>query len=187
MIAIRPATDEDAEFLQDMLAVAADWRRDAPRTGTEVMADPHVARYAADWPCTGDVGFVATDGDDALGAAWYRSFNRLDAGYGFVDEHTPELSIGVVHHARGRGVGRALLRALIEEAQHSGLPALSLSVEADNPAASLYRDLGFEEASTDGGAITMILRLGTEANAASAASAPSPTSGRCCPRSTSPR
>ncbi len=142
-----------------MLAIAADWRENAPRPATEVMADPHVAKYIAAWPRAGDVGFVAEEGGVELGAAWYRKFARHDAGYGFVDEQTPELSIGVVDRARGRGVGGALLRALIDEAQRSGVPALSLSVEPDNPAASLYRRLGFEGHSTSGGATTMILRL----------------------------
>jgi ribosomal protein S18 acetylase RimI-like enzyme len=159
VITIRRATGEDAEFLQHMLAIAADWRDNVARPATEVMADPHVARYIADWPRAGDVGFVAEDRGATLGAAWYRTFARQDAGYGFVDEQTPELSIGVVRHARGRGVGGALLRALIDEAQRSGVPALSLSVEVDNPAASLYRRVGFEEVSASGGASTMVLLL----------------------------
>ncbi len=159
MLSIRRATAGDAAFLRDMLAIAADWRDDVSRPASEVMADLHVARYIADWPRAGDVGFIAEAGAIPLGAAWHRMFKRTDAGYGFVDERTPELSIGVVHHARGRGIGGALLRALIDEAQRSGVPALSLSVETDNPAASLYRRLGFREVSTTGGAITMILLL----------------------------
>jgi RimJ/RimL family protein N-acetyltransferase len=66
-------------------------------------------------------------------------------GYGFVDESTPELGIAVSPEVRGRGIGRALLASLIEHARAAQLPALSLSVESDNPALRLYERLGFEK------------------------------------------
>ena len=108
----------------------------------EVLAEPAFARYVADWPRDGDVGLIAEEGTIPVGAVWWRMFTQRDPGYGFVDEYTPELSIGVLYRGRRRGVGTRLLHALIAEAQRSALPALSLSVEPDNPAASLYRRLG---------------------------------------------
>lgn len=155
VIVIRGATAEDAMFLHEMLAVAADWRREIPRPATEVLAEPGFARYVTGWPRDGDVGFVAEEGNITVGAAWWRTFSQNDHGYGFIDEFIPEVSIGVVHRARRRGVGTELLQTLIEEAKRSARPALSLSVEADNPAASLYRRLGFVEVSNTGGSITM--------------------------------
>ena len=125
----------------------------------EVLAEPALARYVTDWPREGDVGFIAEDETIPVGAAWWRMFTSRDPGYGFIDEFTPELSIGVLYRARRRGIGTRLLHALIDEAQRSALPALSLSVEPDNPAASWYRRLGFEEVSRTGGSITMALRL----------------------------
>jgi ribosomal protein S18 acetylase RimI-like enzyme len=154
VIVIRRATAQDASFLHEMLAVAADWRRRAPRPTTEVLAEPALARYVTDWPREGDVGFVAEEAV-TVGAAWWRTFDTLDPGYGFVDEFTPELSIGVLSSARRRGIGTELLHALIDEAGRSALPALSLSVEPDNPATSLYRRLGFHELRRAGGSITM--------------------------------
>ena len=49
--------------------------------------------------------------------------------------------------------------ALIECARERAVPALSLSVEPDNPAARLYRRLGFVEVGGVGGAVTMVLTL----------------------------
>ncbi|HVM65546.1 MAG TPA: GNAT family N-acetyltransferase, partial [Acidimicrobiales bacterium] len=70
-----------------------------------------------------------------------------------------EISIGVVEPARGRGTGRALLGALVEEAARREVRALSLSVEPDNDAMHLYKKSGFREVGYHGGATTMVLAL----------------------------
>lgn len=55
-------------------------------------------------------------------------------------------TIAVAPRARRRGLGRALMRALIGEARNRGAREVFLEVRADNPAAqTLYRELGFEE------------------------------------------
>ncbi|HZM37464.1 MAG TPA: GNAT family N-acetyltransferase [Acidimicrobiales bacterium] len=159
MATVRRATAADAPFLQQVLAIAADWRPDARvRTVAAVMADPALAHYVAGWPAPRDVGFVVED-DRPLGAAWWRFFTEQDPGYGFVDPATPEISIGVTTGFRRRGLGTALLEALVDEARHLGVPALSLSVETGNPARSLYQRLGFVTRSRAAGSLTMILKL----------------------------
>ena len=50
----------------------------------------------------------------------------------------PELTIAVRPGERGRGIGSALLTALLDEARARELPALSLSVSERNPALRLY-------------------------------------------------
>jgi ribosomal-protein-alanine acetyltransferase len=55
-------------------------------------------------------------------------------------------TIAVAPHARRRGLGRALMLALIGEARNRGAREVFLEVRADNPGAqTLYRALGFEE------------------------------------------
>ncbi|MGH7233080.1 MAG: GNAT family N-acetyltransferase [Nitrospiraceae bacterium] len=63
-------------------------------------------------------------------------------GYGYIDEETPELAMGVVPPWRGRGVGTALLRHVIECASKHYL-GISLSVRSTNPAVRLYERAGF--------------------------------------------
>jgi N6-L-threonylcarbamoyladenine synthase/ribosomal-protein-alanine N-acetyltransferase len=54
-------------------------------------------------------------------------------------------TIAVAAHARRRGLGRALMVALLEEAQRREAREVFLEVRADNPnAEALYRSLGFE-------------------------------------------
>lgn len=55
-------------------------------------------------------------------------------------------TIAVAESARGRGLGRLLMTALIDRAESTGASELFLEVRQDNPIAqTLYRSLGFEE------------------------------------------
>ena len=100
-----------------MLVAAAFWRPDGPRGSVEeVLSQPHLAHYVAGWPQLGDLGVVALDGQQPVGAAWVRPLPESDPGYGFVDAVTPELSMGVAQAWRGRGVGSRLLDALVAAA-----------------------------------------------------------------------
>jgi [ribosomal protein S18]-alanine N-acetyltransferase len=55
-------------------------------------------------------------------------------------------TVAVAAHARRQGLGRALVVALLAEADRRGARRVFLEVRADNaPAQELYRSLGFEE------------------------------------------
>jgi L-amino acid N-acyltransferase YncA len=57
-----------------------------------------------------------------------------------------EESVYVAHRTRGRGVGRALLAALIESARAGGLWTLQAGIFPENEASlALHRSLGFRE------------------------------------------
>ncbi len=63
------------------------------------------------------------------------SSRPAEPGFGYVDERTPELAIAVVPSKRGRGIGDALLRWLLETAGDDGYAALSLCVDSANAGA----------------------------------------------------
>ena len=109
---------------------------------------------------SGDRGVVAIDESGRrVGAAWYRLFAQDDRSYGFVDERTPEITLAVAPSARGRGLGEALMQALVAAARQEGHPALSLSVEEDNRRAlGIYTRLGFRRVGGEDGAWTMLYR-----------------------------
>nr|WP_179581123.1 ribosomal protein S18-alanine N-acetyltransferase [Leifsonia psychrotolerans] len=55
-------------------------------------------------------------------------------------------TIGVTESARGKGLGRTLMQALIAEGYKRGAREIFLEVRADNPSAQrLYTRLGFDE------------------------------------------
>jgi GNAT superfamily N-acetyltransferase len=111
------------------------------------MALPQLRRYFVGWGRPGDAGVVAVTADGArLGVAWYRLFPAEEPGFGFIAVDVPELAMGVVAEARGRGIGGALLDALL--AREQGFRALSLAVDRQNPARRLYERKGFRDAGT---------------------------------------
>ena len=154
---IRRGGPRDVPFLRDMLRHAFYWRTPV---GDE---EPPLTRYVRDWGRRGDRSLIVFDDYVPVGAAWYRLFTRDDAGFGFVDEQTPELAIAVVPSRRGRGFGHELLTNLLQCARKDGFDAISLSVAKDNPAVGLYESCGFERVRDDDGAIVMRADLRTAA------------------------
>ena len=64
--------------------------------------------------------------------------------YGHIDEHTPSLAISLYPPFRGKGIGTRLMREMTSLLRAKGYKQVSLSVQKANPAARLYRCLGFE-------------------------------------------
>ena len=161
---IRPAGPGDQEFLWDMLYEAIHWvpERSGPKPPREkLLPEPEISHYLKGWGREGDAAAMAVtlDGDRRIGAIWYRLMPVEDPGYGFVDASTPEIGLAVAPDFRGRGVGGALLRAIMEEAKSGGFDALSLSVERTNPAVRLYESYGFERLFEVGASWTMKVDL----------------------------
>lgn len=141
---LRRAAQTDARFLGDMLVEAANWRAGGVRPRHEVLTSSEHRRYLAGWKRLSDDGLVATGEDGVpVGAAWYRVLPQNDPGLGFIGVAVPELIIGVHPLWRARGVGRSLLRAVVQLAGVQGHARISLSVERDNFARNLYRAEGF--------------------------------------------
>jgi len=159
-IEIRPAIAEDAAFMTMMLVAAMNWSDAHQLSSADLLADPQVWNYIADWPRADDHGLIAADQAGAsLGACWLRYRPSSSRGFGFLAPDVPELTIGVRAEARRAGVGRALLRDTAKQAQARGTARLSLSVEQGNPAAHLYRSEGWRVVMSDVEADTMVLDL----------------------------
>ncbi len=142
-----------------MLAHAAVWQQGADVPESEaVLAIPELARYIEGWPRRGDFALIAV-GPAPIGAVWWRQLTESDAGFGYVADDIPEIAMAVRPHCRGRGIGTALLQSLIASAEGERLPALSLSVDRDNPAIHLYQRLGFTTIGGAGSSVTMVRRF----------------------------
>ena len=104
----------------------------------------------ADWTGAGDTEQRWRDRLDAVPINLVAESDGV--GVGLVSltrilNHEAELiSLWVAPPARGRGVGEALVRALVDRARESGALRVVLEVERENePAMSLYARCGFAE------------------------------------------
>lgn len=155
---LRALRESDA----DLLAVATlgnmNWCAERFTMG-DILTRREFAHYLTIEPTRGDFGVVAERDGVPLGVCWALFLPADDPGYGFVDVRTPEASLWVAPEARGQGLGRRLLRAVVAEAGARGLGQISLSVEPDNHAKRLYASLGFEDVAGREDDGVMLLRL----------------------------
>jgi ribosomal protein S18 acetylase RimI-like enzyme len=162
---IRPGTPDDVPFLEAMLLEAFFWDPAVRRTPVDSLrSDSEFVKLLASWGRPGDRAVIAVDGGTEVGAAWFRLWTPNHNSYGFVDASTPEVAMAVRLDHRGKGIGRALLTALIASARDDGFSALSLSVNPRNPARALYESLGFTKGGEAGTSWTLRLPLGTRSS-----------------------
>jgi transglutaminase-like putative cysteine protease len=134
---IRALTNDDESGLWTMLMYAAH------ESSSEIVRqNADLALYVKDWGQIGDWGFVVSEGEEYIGAAWLRLFTDEEHGYGYIQSDIPELAFAVSPAYRGQGIGTKLLMQVIESAP-SIYPAISLSVRSNNPVLNLYQRVGF--------------------------------------------
>lgn len=107
-----------------------------------IMAAAFDPRYGEAWTRSQCIGILAMPG------VWLTIARVEGVAVGFalsraIMDEAELLLIAVDPAARGRGVGAALLRGMIAEAQGRGVAKLHLEVRANNPAIALYARHGF--------------------------------------------
>jgi ribosomal-protein-alanine N-acetyltransferase len=159
-VILRPLTSIDEPFLWDILYYAIYIEAGDPMPSPNIIYDPEISKYVANWGQHGDSGVVVIDCDKPVGAAWLRLFSASDKGYGYVADDVPELSIAMLPDYRGKGVGTLVLSTLIDSVHSTkNYSAISLSVSPNNPAMRLYERLGFKTVGMSGTSLVMRLDL----------------------------
>jgi [ribosomal protein S18]-alanine N-acetyltransferase len=154
---IRKGTNEDLDFLWEMLYQAIYVPEGEERPSREIMQDPSVRRSLDGWGRKGDLSLIATDElDKPVGSVWIRLFDESNKTYGYVDNQTPLLGIAMLPEYRGKGIGTLLMDELFKEARALGYQKISLSVDPNNPAVRLYQRYGFEKIGVDGTSWDMV-------------------------------
>ena len=106
----------------------------------DILADPQLQVYVQDFgKQTGDFGLFAEVEGVIAGAVWA----RIMEDYGYIDNETPSLAIALYKEYRGKGVGTALLQAMLKLLQEHGYEQVSLAVQKENYAVKLYTACGF--------------------------------------------
>jgi ribosomal protein S18 acetylase RimI-like enzyme len=159
-VTLRPLTRADEPFLWEMLYLAIHIESGANPPPRDIVRQPDLARYVANWGRLGDSGVVAIDGEKQVGAAWLRLFTASDKGYGYIADNIPELSTAMLPNYRGKGVGTLLLSRILDSVRAGkNYAAISLSVSPTNPAVRLYERLGFKTVGISGTSLVMRLNL----------------------------
>lgn len=141
-LAIRPATSTDLDAInaiynEQIAGGVATW--DTEPWSTARRRDWWEGHNGADQPI-----LVAEDAGTIAGFA-YLTYMSQKPGWRFTREATVYLGPGY----RGRGHGRLLLAALLDEGRRAGVRLVVASIESENAASlALCRSLGFTEVGT---------------------------------------
>ena len=134
----------DDASAEDIPAITAILNHAAAHTTATWHEYPKTEREMAEWFAARRREYAVLAARDASGFLGYGSYGpfRIPSGYRFSAEH----SIYVREDARGRGIGKALLAALIDRARAHGLHALIGGVDSQNSLSiALHKTFGFEE------------------------------------------
>ena len=154
--AIRPMEAGEYPLLEGFLYQAIFVPPGGQPPPREVVQKPELQVYVQGFG-TGpwDRCFVAVLEGRPVGAAW----SRVMDDYGHVDDETPSLAISLYPGHRGRGLGTAMLGALLGCLQSQGCQRVSLAVQKANYARKLYQKAGFRTISENQEEYIMVCSL----------------------------
>ena len=134
--AIRPSIPADAEAVWRCLDSVARERRHIAMVEPPTLGEVH--SFLGTLADRGVIQFVALAGSKVVG--WCDVTRKPIEGF----RHSGVLGMGLLQAYRRRGLGSALLRAVLAEAQLQGLNRIELEVYTSNqPAIALYQRFGF--------------------------------------------
>jgi len=86
-----------------------------------------------------DHAIIAEVDGKIIGAVW----TRIMHDYGHIDDDTPSLAISLYKQYRGNGIGKQLMKSMLNLLKRKGYARVSLSVQKANYAVKLYKRVGF--------------------------------------------
>lgn len=155
-LAIRDIRADELPLLEDFLYEAIFVPEGVTPPQRSVIREPLLWRTIEGFGMLPDDRcLVAEVAGQVVGAVWCRTADQ----YGHIDDETPSLSIALYPEFRGRGIGTALMRAMLVHLTEAGYARVSLSVQQENYARRLYESLGFTTVGETGGELVMACQL----------------------------
>ncbi len=141
---IRKIKHKETDFLKEMLYLALFVPEGQPLFPKSILDNPDISKYIDHWGALpNDLALVALINNELIGAIWGRTFSKSNAGFGFIDENTPEICMAVKEKFRNQGIGTKLIDEISKIYFSKGIKSISLSVDKENRAKLLYKRKGF--------------------------------------------
>lgn len=154
---IRPLDKTEYPLLDDFLYEAIFIPEGVEAPPRDIILRPELQVYVEDFGTRrGDYALAAEIQGKVVGAVWV----RIMEDYGHIDDNTPSFAISLYPEYRGRGIGTALMKAMLVLLRREGYPCASLAVQKANYAVKMYRKVGFETVSENEEEYIMLCRLG---------------------------
>ncbi|MCL2793039.1 MAG: GNAT family N-acetyltransferase [Spirochaetaceae bacterium] len=140
---IRELKKSETHLLED-LAYEAIFQRDKSKPiPRDAVKQPEIKVFYEDFGKPDDKCFVAEIEGKIIGAVWTRILAGKVKGFGNIDSCTPEFAISLYEEYRGKGIGTALMKYMLEALKKHGYKRVSLAVQKDNFAVKMYQNVGF--------------------------------------------
>ena len=137
---IREIEKTEISLLDDFLYEAIFIPEGVTPPPKDIIEDEELQIYVKDFgKYKDDICFVAEVEGKVVGAVWLRVIDD----YGHIDDDTPSLSISVYKGYRNLGIGKALIKNVLEEIKKRGYKKTSLSVQKANYAFEIYKKAGY--------------------------------------------
>jgi ribosomal protein S18 acetylase RimI-like enzyme len=159
-ISYRNIKKSDYPFLREMLYQSIFTPPGLERFDKSIIDNPEIAKYIENWNEDVDFGILISIENLPIGAIWARLFTNQNKGYGYVNDHTPELGMALYDNYRNLGLGTRLMEKFLEQAKTLGYKSISLSVDKRSPAFRFYERFGFTVVDELETAYTMIKSIG---------------------------
>ncbi len=161
-ITIREMTTAEVSILETMLYEAIYQPDETNPIPRKVINVPEVRVYIENFgQKKDDYCLVADLNSQIVGMVWVRILADEIKGYGNIDDNTPEFAISLFKEHRKQGIGMLLMKRMISYLTENGYQQTSLSVQKENYAVKMYKDLGFEIIDENKEDYIMLLNLRT--------------------------
>ncbi len=141
---IREIKSNEVGILKDMLYEAIYQPDETNLLPRDVIYQPELSIFIDNWGKADDLCFVAEINGKIIGAVWTRILNGVVKGFGNIDEKTPEFAIALYKEYRNKGIGTSLMRHMLYNLKARGYKQASLSVQKENYAVKMYKNIGFK-------------------------------------------
>ena len=153
---IRPLKADETELLKDFLYEAIFIPEGVEAPDRSIINQPELSLYYEDFGSgPADHCLVAEVEGKVIGVVWTRIMND----YGHVDDDTPSFAISLYKEYRGKGIGTAMMRRMLELLRRQGWKKASLAVQKANYAVRMYEAVGFRTVNENDEEYIMVCEL----------------------------